>query len=110
MKYEYRCTKCATNILVEKSMDQSARQESCPTCQLDLMRIFSKPQLMSIRTSDSYYSHALGKVVSGPKEERRLAKAANLIEVGNEDVKKHTRQPDTSFPTVDQLHKMGAFN
>jgi len=46
---------------------------------------------MGEKVENAFFSHALGKVVAGQSEERRLAKAQGHIEIGNEDPHKHIK-------------------
>ncbi len=51
MTYEYRCDKCNSNLVIDKSMSDSSRKEFCKECKNKLTRIFSIP---SISTSDGF--------------------------------------------------------
>ena len=51
---------------------------------------------MGEKVENAFFSHALGKVVAGQSEERRLAKAQGHIEIGNEDPHKHIKPAPTA--------------
>lgn len=91
-------------------MADSARSESCPMCKTELQRVYTSFHLKGAKVEDSFYSHALGKVVSSRRQEAIEANAKGMIEVGNEDLKKHTKPVESKYPTVDELYKLGAFN
>ncbi len=39
-KYEYKCVACNNHYEVEKSMKDARRVEYCPSCELELVRVF----------------------------------------------------------------------
>lgn len=97
-------------MYVIKSMRESQRVEHCPKCSNQLQRVYQSYAIVGAKTIDPYYSHALGKMVASPKQERLEAEAKGLVEVGNEDLKKHIKPPESKYPTVTELYQMGAFN
>lgn len=102
MIYEYKCLACGDKQEIVKSVSECDTKELC-RCGEDLIRVFSSPQLMSIKPEDSYKSLALGKVVSSSKEERKLAKAMGYEEVGNEVQSKHIKKEFKPYPTLGEL-------
>lgn len=90
-------------------MSESERSEHCASCSSVLTRRFTPSYIIGAKVEDAYYSHALGRVVPSARYERQEASRNGLIEVGNEDVKKHTKIPESKYPTVDELYKAGAF-
>lgn len=109
MIYPYQCPNCNHRIEIEKPITVGDREETC-VCGSKLQRIFTTFGISGAKVEASYFSHALGKVVPSAQYERQEAKARDMIEVGNEDVRKHTKIPETKYPTLDELHKLGAFN
>lgn len=109
MNYPYFCAVCKTPTIVEKPMSESDRIEQCATCGTDLIRRFTPSYIIGASVEDSYYSHALGKVVHSRRSERQQAIRNGLEEVGNESQSKHIKAPESKYPTVDELYKAGAF-
>jgi ssDNA-binding Zn-finger/Zn-ribbon topoisomerase 1 len=89
MIYPYKCNSGHTWEVI-KSVKQIDNEEKCPDCGTIGERYISQSQSFSGADDwdTAHYSHALGKVVRNNKEERRLASAKGLIEVGNEKPEK----------------------
>jgi putative FmdB family regulatory protein len=109
MIYEYICPKCKIKSDVIKPVSEYRRLEYCDVCKAELTRVLSSPQLMNTKVEDPYYSVALGTVVKDKKHEARIARSKGLIEVGNEDVKKHIQPPKpVEYPSAKEiLYKEG---
>ena len=91
-------------------MALSDRAETCPLCQSALKREYEAYHIVGAKVENSFWSHALGKVVSNRRLERMEATSKGLEEVGNEDLGKHIKPKQTTYPTIDELHKLGALD
>jgi hypothetical protein len=110
VKYPYFCAACNISIDIEKPMSLSDRSEHCGSCGSSLSRKFTPSYIIGASVEDSYYSHALGKVVHSRRSERQEAARNGLEEVGSESQSKHIKAPESKYPTVDELYKAGAFS
>ena len=65
-------------------------EERCPECDTIGHRYISQSQSFSGADDwdTAHFSHALGKVVKTNKEERKLARAKGLVEIGTESSEK----------------------
>lgn len=91
-------------------MSLSDRAETCPLCLSALKREYEGYHIVGAKAEDAFWSHALGKVVTSRRLERMEATSKGLEEVGNEDLKKHIKPKQTDYPTIDELHKLGALD
>lgn len=98
MIYEYLCKPCGKLCEIIKRVADLNRQENCEECGTIMERQVSGGQhLLNTAVQERYYSHALGQVVKGPQDERRIAKAKGMIEVGNERPRKHLKVETSSY-------------
>lgn len=98
MIYEYHCEKCNKSVDIAKPVKDYDKDEFCE-CGYLMQRHFApqKIHLYNTKVQESYFSHALGKVVKGDNDLRQQAKQRGWIEVGNEKPEKHLKVKQVSY-------------
>ena len=92
MVYEFYCKKCNAIDEVERKLDQAMDKYACPECGNDTVRKYSVPSVVTKGEQIPYMHPAFGRVMTD-REASMEAKRRGLVEVGNEDVAKHTPPP-----------------
>ena len=92
MKYEFYCKKCNAIDEVVRAMDHATDPYMCPECGDETRRNYTAPQVITKGEQIPYFHPAFGKVMTD-KQASDLARSQGMIEVGNEDVAKHTAAP-----------------
>ncbi len=93
MTYVFFCEKCGKYDEVVRSVDECSNPFRCNSCADFMQRVYTPPQLITKGEAIAYYHPAFGQVVKSDDHARRLAKERGWIEIGNEDVHKHTPPP-----------------
>jgi putative FmdB family regulatory protein len=90
VNYPYRCSACAHEFEVIKSVKFIDDPETCEKCNASAERYISSRQSFygASDWDNAHFSPVLGEVVRNNAEVRRKAKERGLIEVGNEPVEK----------------------
>lgn len=88
--YRYKCPGCSDEFEIIKRIAQADDLESCPFCKIPGItghhRMLGALTFMGEKPEEAFYAPALGKMVSGKTEMRRIAKDKGMIEVGTENV------------------------
>lgn len=92
MVYEFYCKKCNAIDEVERKLEQATDKYTCPECKSDTVRKYTAPSVITKGEQIPYMHPAFGKVMTD-REASQHAKELGLVEVGNEDVTKHTPAP-----------------
>lgn len=92
MVYEFLCKPCNAIDEIELTIDQRDDEVACPECSVIMKRMLSKPNVITKGPQHPYFHPAFGKVLTD-KEAQQEAKSRGWVEVGNEDVRKHTPGP-----------------
>jgi predicted nucleic acid-binding Zn ribbon protein len=87
MMYDYRCEKCENDEVVIKPASDYNKSEFCQFCQLEMIKVFSKTQIICDKSSYEY-CHSLGQIVKNNRHRRELAKERGMVEVGTETPEK----------------------
>jgi len=90
--YEFYCKKCNAIDEVERKLEQAKEPYICPECKSDTVRRYTAPMVVTKGEQIRYFHPAFGKVMTD-NEAKAEAKAQGMIEVGNEDMVKHTNAP-----------------
>ena len=83
------CLNCETEYDIWKPMSECSNDETCPTCDETMLRMYTVPQI-NIPTGRGKYNPGLGCIDNGPEtlkninRERRDKGEPELIPVGNE--------------------------
>jgi hypothetical protein len=97
MKYPYRCD-CKKEFTVYKSSKDIDRVEICPNCGHNCTKDHRYLGRGSFYGADDWnkaeFNPAFGKVIRNKKHRDQEAKAAGMIEVGNEDMGKYGKKLD----------------
>jgi putative FmdB family regulatory protein len=93
MIYEFLCKKCnAIDEIIRHHMDL-ADPVVCDECGSVMERKYTPPNIQTQGESIPHFNPALGMMVRSDSHAREVAKQRGLVEVGNEDVHKHTSGP-----------------
>jgi putative FmdB family regulatory protein len=92
MKYEFYCKKCNAIDEVIRTMDKATDPYMCPDCGEETRRNYTVPQVITKGEQIPYFHPAFGKVMTD-KQAAEHARSKGLVEVGNENVAKHTPAP-----------------
>jgi putative FmdB family regulatory protein len=95
MIYEYECEKCHLTKEVFRHHNDDVEPVECDMCGKEMVRFF-RP--IYFKVSKGYYNHGLGIKVSHPNDVRDEIKRVRdktgleLIETGNEDIRKYAEK------------------
>ena len=92
MKYEFFCRDCNAIDEVDRPMSQAKDPYLCPDCGATTVRQYRAPQIITKGEQKPYYHPAFGQVMTD-KQAQNEAKRRGWVEIGNEDVHKHTPAP-----------------
>lgn len=92
MIYEFYCQKCNAIDEVVRLAKDSSLPYHCPDCGGLAKRHYTVPQTITKGEDIATYNPAFGQVVTDAQA-KRMAKERGWVEVGNEDVAKHTAPP-----------------
>lgn len=94
MKYEFYCKPCNAIDEVDRRMDEATLPYHCPDCGTQASRYYmgNGPAVITKGEQIPYFHPAFGKVMTD-KEAGQLAREKGLVEIGNEDVRKHIPPP-----------------
>lgn len=92
MKYEFYCKPCNAIDEVERPMSEATLPYQCPDCGGPTSRHYTAPQVITKGEQVPYFHPAFGKVVTD-NQAKQLAREKGWVEVGNEDIAKHTPAP-----------------
>lgn len=96
--YPYACGNCDHHFDVIKSVRQIDDPEYCPKCSANSKRYLVAVNFNGASDWDrAEYNHGLGCIIKNQKHRERVAKERGLIEVGNEDVNKITREQERTL-------------
>jgi len=99
--YEYLCKQCNAIDEVKRRMADSGKPWHCHECKAVMIKKMSVPQVITKGEEIKYLHPAFGTVMTD-SQAKKEAKSRGWIEVGNEDVAKHTPAPTrTSYDTSD---------
>jgi putative FmdB family regulatory protein len=90
--YEYFCKPCNAVDEVVRRVSQATDDYNCPECGTKARRHYSPPQVVTKGEQIPYMHPAFGTIMTD-KQAQDEAKRRGWIEVGNEDVAKHTPEP-----------------
>jgi putative FmdB family regulatory protein len=90
--YEYFCKPCNAVDEVTRSISDADHPYKCPDCGGKTRKIISKTNAITTGEDAPYLHPAFGTVMTN-KQAAAEAKRRGWIEVGNEDVAKHTPPP-----------------
>ncbi len=92
MIYEFYCVNCDAIDEVMRPMEESGLPYTCPECDGDTRRHYVAPAIKTQGEQIPYFHPAFGRVVTD-NEAKTEARQRGWVEVGNEDVAKHTAAP-----------------
>ena len=92
MKYEFYCPKCNAIDEVIRKMEHATDPYMCPDCNSVTRRHYTAPMVKTKGEEKPYFHPAFGQVVTD-SQAKQMAKDRGWVEVGNEDVHKHTPGP-----------------
>lgn len=101
--YDFRCPHCDYKTEVYKRMEDIIVLESCPVCSETMYRVYQAP---NISCTVSRYSNVLGidlankAQVNDYKARYEHQTGHKLVEVGNEDVRKHIKPKSVDWDSV----------
>lgn len=90
--YEYLCKQCNAIDEIQRDADRRDNPYRCPECRNVCERKLTKPNVITKGLEIPYMHPAFG-VVMTDSQAKAEAKRRGCIEVGNEDVTKHTDPP-----------------
>lgn len=95
MIYAFRCQRCQAEAELTLSVHElDSTKVECKVCADQMVRKYEPIATWTKKGADvPYFHHGLGCVVRSDSHAKRIAKERKLIEVGNEDVNKHTSKP-----------------
>ena len=99
MIYLYNCESCGKPVEIAKPVSAYDKPEQCEICGEEMVRLFTRTQLFRTSVQERNWQPAFGKVMT-QSEARAEAKARGMVEVGNEDPKKHIKPKDTHYDDV----------
>lgn len=99
MIYEYSCSNCEIILEIRKRISLCDEAEHCQTCGKLLTKLISLTHSYGAKPDEPKFNAAFGKVLTY-SQAKKEAKARGMIEVGNEDVKKHLKGPRRQDYTV----------
>ena len=92
MIYEYFCGNCNAVDEVVRQVSEASDPYQCIDCGLNMIRSYTAPNVVTKGEDIASFNPAFGRVMT-EKEAKVEAKRRGWIEVGNEDVAKHTAPP-----------------
>lgn len=93
MIYEFLCKKCnAIDEVIRHHLDLD-EPVVCTECNSKMDRHYTAPNVKIQGESIPYFHPAFGQVVNSDSHAQQLARERGLVEVGNEDIHKHTPAP-----------------
>jgi putative FmdB family regulatory protein len=96
MNYDYRCPEHGV-FEIWKSMNDAARQEYCPQCGTEGVRLWNNNGgFMGEKVEHSHWHPSLGCVVKSNRHAKEIAASRGLVEVGSE-------KPDTVHREMESL-------
>jgi len=93
--YEYFCKNCNAIDELDRPMKHANSPTNCPECDMEMTRHYSghPPNVVTKGCEIPYLHPAFGTIMTDTQAKAE-AKRRGLIEVGNEDVSKHTPAPE----------------
>lgn len=90
MRYPYRCSGCAFEFDVIKSVSIIDNVETCEKCSSVATRFIARTHFYGAKVEDAEFNPGLGCITKDRKHRARIARDRGLIEIGNEDAEKTT--------------------
>lgn len=91
--YRYKCPSCSAEFDVIKSVSELDSLEKCQSCGRGSIegkhRLICPVTFYGEKPDEAFYSIPLGKIVSGKKQMRQIAKEKGWEEVGTTNITKH---------------------
>jgi putative FmdB family regulatory protein len=91
--YVFFCEPCGYRHDVDRPVSAHSDPCPCPSCGDGMRRLYTPPQIITPGEQKAYFHPALGQVVKGDLEAKKLAKERGWNEIGTEDPKKHAAKP-----------------
>ena len=90
MIYEFFCKKCNAIDEVRRHHMDMDEPVHCPDCNGAMKRHYTPPVVKTQGESIPYFHPTLGQLVKSDAHAAEIARSRGLVEVGNEDIHKHT--------------------
>ena len=83
--YDFSCQQCDESYEIIKSIHEYDGKDRCPKCNEIGHRIYSsKVSFIGTKVEDREFNVGLGKITKGKRHREELAKAMNIVGIGNE--------------------------
>ena len=98
MIYQFKCPQCGKYEEVIRPVSECHELNVCKPCGQPMDRVFSVLQV-NVPHTNTYYDNGLGATIRNEQDKRNAIKriegetGQKLVEVGNENLKKHVKPP-----------------